>query len=436
MAAPTPDIVTHYTRAFEAFENGLNGQAQSSLHQVRRDAIEQFADMGFPTSRDEAWKATDLGPITATTFEPQTRGAQIAGAETVGAYTFGMQGPTLVFVNGHYAQALSSVPEVDGVTIGPLDENAEALLAGLAEDDRHALAALNTAFFLDGAYVHIQKDVVFDEPVHVLNLTQTGAVAHLANPRTVVIAEPGSRVTIVETYVGQGQGAYLNNAVTEIHVGENARVDHVKTTLEGFEGRHTAYLRIVQDRASRFTSHTFSIDGAFTRNDIKAVLAGEGCESTVNGFYILNNTQYCDHYTLLEHQQPHCPSHELFKGILGDTSRAVFRGKIHVHRAAQKTDAYQQNQNILLSDRARVNTKPQLEIYADDVKCSHGATIGQLDTDALFYLRARGISPDAATRILLHAFAGDILDRIEVEPLRDALTERILAKIDRYGAAS
>lgn len=432
------DHVSHYVRAFDAFEEGLNGQAQSPIHDVRKNAIARFAELGFPTSRDEAWKATDLRPVTSTPFAlADAAVAQTVDDARLAPFKFGLDGPTLVFVNGHYVSALSSPIDVDGITVSAApNEAVEAHLTRIATVDAHALTALNTAFLLEVAYVHIARNVVSPDPIHILHYTVAGGEPHLAVPRALIIVDDGAKASVVQTFAGEGEGAYLNNAVTEIRVGENASLDHVKTTLEGPDGRHTDTLKISQGRSSRFISHTVSVDGAFTRNDISSVLAGEGCESTVNGFYILDGDQHCDNYTLLEHQQPHCPSHELFKGILQDRSRAVFRGKIHVHRAAQKTDAYQQNQNILLSDDARVNTKPQLEIYADDVKCSHGATIGQLDEDALFYLRARGISRPTAYRILLRAFAHDVLGQITIESLRDGLTERVLAKIDRAGARS
>ncbi len=442
MAGSNTDIVNHYVGAFEAFENELNGQTQSPLHGIRKSAISRFAELGFPTSRDEAWKATDLSPITATPFSPaNSTSVNAVTEEDVAPYRFGLEGPNLVFVNGHFAPALSRPTDRGGVSVVSLPEVGEdaavdAHLTRIATFDAHALTALNTAFLVDAACIHIGKDTTFDDPIHVLHFTTPVGEPHLATPRALIVVEKGSRATVVQTFVGEDDGAYLNNAVTEIHIGENAELHYVNTTLEGPEARHTSNLKVSQCRSSRFTSYTISVDGAFTRNDINSVLAGEGCESTVNGFYVLDGNQHCDNYTLLEHQQPHCPSHELFKGILEDRARAVFRGKIHVHQAAQKTDAYQQNQNILLSDDARVNTKPQLEIYADDVKCSHGATVGQLDEDALFYIQARGISRKAAYRILLRAFAEDILGRIEVESLRDELTNRVLAKIDRNGASA
>ena len=439
MAPSNPDHVSHYLSAFESFENDLNGQARSSIHSLRKNAISRFAELGFPTSRDEAWKATDLSPITSLPFAlADGNAAGSVNEAQLAPYRFGLDGPSLVFVNGHYAPGLSTPIDSDGIAVSTLPDNesVDTYLAHIATFDNHALTALNTAFLLDVAYVRIAKNVNSPDPIHILHYTTPGSTPHLATPRALVIVEDGGHATVVETFAGQGEGAYLNNAVTEIHVGDNAALDHVKTTLEGPDGRHTSNLKASQGRTSRFTSHTVSIDGAFTRNDISSVLAGEACESSVNGFYILNGNQHCDNYTLLEHQQPHCPSHELFKGILEDKARAVFRGKIHVHQAAQKTDAYQQNQNILLSDDARVNTKPQLEIYADDVKCSHGATVGQLDEDALFYLQARGISRPVAYRILLHAFAEDVLGQINVESLRDGLTDRVLAKIDRNGAIS
>jgi len=433
MATTRNDTVGHYLSAFEAFQNDLNGQASSPLNEVRKRALDRFAELGFPTSRDEAWKATDLSPITSTAFIPRVEFPRSVTETDLAPFRFGLNGPTLVFVNGRYAPDLSNPTDEDGVTVTASDE-IDPEFGRIAPFDAHALTALNTAFLLDIAVVRIAPKVRVPEPIHLLHYTLPGEAPQLSTPRALIVVEDDSQASVVQTFSGQEGGPYLNNAVTEIRIGENARLDHVKMSLEGPEGRHTSNLLISQGRTSRFTSHTISVDGAFTRNDISSVLAGEGCESTVNGFYILDGDQHCDNYTLLEHQQPHCPSHELFKGILQDRSRAIFRGKIHVHQAAQKTDAYQQNQNILLSDDARINTKPQLEIYADDVKCSHGATIGQLDEDALFYLQSRGISRSDAYRILLRGFAEDVLGRIELESVRDELTRRVLAKIDRNGA--
>jgi Fe-S cluster assembly protein SufD len=223
----------------------------------------------------------------------------------------------------------------------------------------------------------------------------------------------------------------LTNTVTEIVAKDNAHVDHVRLELESDNGLHVANLQAALGKSSTFISQAFTLGGLFVRNDISAHLRGEGCEATINGLCVLEGTQHVDNYTLLEHAEPHCPSHELYKGILGGSSRSVFRGKIHVHQKAQHTDAYQRNENILLSDNARINTKPQLEIYADEVKCSHGATVGQLDENALFYLRARGIPEPESRRILLRAFADDVVDRVKLEPVRAHLNDLIDAKLER-----
>jgi Fe-S cluster assembly protein SufD len=248
------------------------------------------------------------------------------------------------------------------------------------------------------------------------------------------VAESNSQVSLIETYAGL-HGTYFTNAVTEIVAADNAHVDHYKLEQETLDGIHVSNLQTVIGKNASITSHAFSLGGAFIRNDISARLQGDGCEATLNGLYVLEGTQHIDNYTLLEHTEPHCPSHELYKGILGGSSRSIFRGKIHVHPKAQKTDAYQQNQNILLSDNARVNTKPQLEIYADDVKCSHGATIGQLNKDALFYMQARGISKDQARRLLLKAFADDIVNRVKIESLRIHLDILIQNKLEHIHQA-
>ncbi|MDP6037952.1 MAG: Fe-S cluster assembly protein SufD, partial [Candidatus Latescibacteria bacterium] len=341
----------------------------------------------------------------------------------------------LTFINGHFSpdhSDLTNLPK--GVSVKNLAEvsNHEVVhnyLGKLAKPKTLAFTALNTAFIDDGAFIHIDRNTVLERPIHLLFYTTEANTPITSHPRSLIVAEKNSQVSLVETFAGSG--TYLTNAVTEIVAKDNANINHVRIELESDNGLHVANLQADLNRSSTFTSHVFSIGGAFVRNDISAHLRGEGSEATVNGFYMLEESQHIDNYTLLEHVAPHCPSHELYKGILSGSSRAVFRGKIHVHQEAQNTDAYQQNENILLSDNARINTKPQLEIYADEVKCSHGATVGQLDENALFYLQARGIPKPEARRILLRAFADDVVGRVKLEPVRTHLKNLIDAKLER-----
>jgi Fe-S cluster assembly protein SufD len=437
------DTLTPYVDAFRAFETGLNGQASSPIHQIRRRAIACFEASGFPTSKDEAWKSINLSPLTAS-YPTATASATPLSSDALDTVRLGVDGWTIVFVDGFFDEASSELSDLpSGLTIASIANEIKAgnstlsdNISELADYEDHAFTALNTAFLTDGAFVHVARGVVIEKPVHVVYLSTSRDVPSISYPRSLFVADENSQLTLVETFSGMGEGSYVSNHVAEIVVGDNTIVDHYKVGLEGDRALHVANQKVRQGRGSNFCSHSFSIGGQFVRNDVSSALDGEACESTINGLYVLNGAQHCDNYTLLEHRKPGCPSHELYKGILDGQARAVFRGKILVHQIAKNTDAYQQNKNVLLSDDARVNTKPQLEIYADEVKCSHGATIGQLDDDALFYLQTRGIGRQAAQRMLLEAFAGDVLSRIKIKGLRKALTDIVLNKISGAGESS
>ena len=425
-----------YLSVFKDFEERLNGETQSPLHQLRREAIARFGHTGFPTSRDEEWRFTNIAPLTRIDFElaAETDGPT---AVDVDPFRCGLAGP--VFVDGHFAPGLS---QLDALPAGVLVKN---LRTALAEDDallaRHlgqtaktedqAFTALNTAFVQDGVLVYLPQGTVLDHPLHMLFLS-TGTKAGIAtHPRILVVAEAHAEATLLESYVGLGNETYLTNSVCEINVGENASIDHYRVQRETLSAFHISAMHVVEARAARFRSTSIDLGGHLTRNHVHTALIGEGIDSTLNGLYIEDGSQHVDNHTLIEHTQANCQSHEFYKGVLAAESSGVFRGKIHVHQAAQKTDAYQANQNLLLSDSARIDTKPQLEIYADDVKCSHGATIGQLDADAIFYLRSRGIGHREAVRILTRAFAGEVLDRVRIDGLRQELDDLVSQRLDR-----
>ena len=301
--------------------------------------------------------------------------------------------------------------------------------------DRHAFVGLNTAFTEDGAFLYIPANVVVPEPVHILYLVAEGAPL-VTHPRTIVVVGDNSQAKIIESYGGPDGQRYLTNAVTEIVVGENANVEHYRVQREGHHAYHVSSTHVFLERAAVFAQQAFTFGGAIVRNDVNASLGAEGIHCTLNGLYLANGTRMVGNLTAIDHAKPNCESHEIYKGMLDGQSRAVFNGKIFVRPQAQKTDAKQTNQVLLLSDDATINTKPQLEIFADDVKCTHGATVGQLDETALFYLRARGIGYSQARSMLVHAFASDIIDRVTIEPLRETLEETLLAELPKVAVIS
>ena len=345
----------------------------------------------------------------------------------------------MVIVNGHFVPALSRTTGLPaGVRVGSLaaavsdhTEVVQRYLGQLAEFGNRAFTALNTALATDGAYVYIPDGVVLEQPIHLLFVTTASPTSGpiLANARALIVGGERSQARIVETYVGPRGASYFTNAVTEVVAGENSVLDHYKVQQESFDAFHVASMHVHAARSANFSSHSFSLGGRLVRNDASALLDGEGAECTLNGLYVADGDRLVDNHTTIDHAKAHCPSHEIYKGILGGRARAVFNGKIIVRQDAQKTDAKQTNRALLLSDEAMINTKPQLEIFADDVKCTHGAAIGQLDEEAMFYLRARGLTYFEARDMLIHAFAGDILDRVKIEPLRVALEAELYAQL-------
>ncbi len=431
-----------YLAHFEELEKRGGGNGSLPLSSLRREAIGRFVALGFPTLKHEEWKYTNIAPIARVPFQPAGRDERAVTEHDL--KPFGdVARCRLVFVNGHFAPHLSSdVSQLPlGVKAGSLadvlrSDNAvvEAHLAQYADYSNHTFVALNTALMEDGAFVHVSRNQVVEEPIHLLFITTADGKPSVSHPRNLVVLDENSQATVVETYIGSVRAAtegcsYFMNAVTELVAAGNARLDHIKIQGENEAAFHIATVQAQLSRSSTMTSFSISVGGALVRNDINAVLGGEGSEVTLNGLYVVKGTQHVDHHTLIVHAQPHCPSHELYKGILDDKATAVFNGKIYVRPGAQKTDAKQTNQNLLLSQEATINTKPQLEIYADDVRCTHGATVGPLDADALFYLRSRGISADEARALLTYAFASDIFSRIKAEPLRTRLEELLFMRL-------
>ncbi len=422
--------------ALDVYRDQFPGFAESAgpaLGPLRRRAFDRFLELGFPTTRHEEWRFTNVAPIADTPFRLATPQDSTVTAADLAGCTLDRGWPRLVFVNGRYTPSLSTAGTGPGhVTATSLAEelardprSVERHLGGDAAYRDHSFVALNTAFMSDGAFVVVPRNTVVEQPIDLLYVSAGTADPIASHPRTIIIAEPGSQVTIIERYVGLGESVTFTNAVTEIIVGESATVDHYKIGREAETAFHVGTTLIRQSRDSRVSSHAVTIGGGLVRNNITTVLDGEGGHCTLNGLYLMHGRQHVDNHLRVEHASPHCDSREFFKGILNDRSRAVFSGRIVVHKDAQKTDAKQTNMNLLLSEDARVDTKPQLEILADDVKCTHGATIGQIDDDAVFYLCSRGIPPETARAVLVYAFAAESLDQVRPEPLRRRLRETL-----------
>ena len=432
-----------YLATFARFEDALAGNGSSWTGPLRREAIARFEARGFPTTKEEAWRLTSVAPIARTPFTlaPGTTRAGVT-AQILEASTFEpWECSHLVFVNGRYAPDLSRLrANLEGARVMNLAAalasergRVEPHLARHAGVADHPFTALNTAFMQDGAFLEVPPGGIVPEPIHLLFVSTAEGPPAMSHPRTLVVAGAGSQVTLVESYVGLGGGAYFTNAVTEIVAGENAVVHHYKLQRESREAYHVATLQAQIGRNARFASHSVALGGALVRNELNAVLDAEGGDCTLNGLYVVAGRQHVDNHTLIDHARPHCSSRELYKGVLDGQSRGVFEGTIVVRPDAQKTDARQTNKNLLISEEALVDTKPQLRISADDVKCTHGATIGQIDEDAMFYLRARGIGREAARNLLIHAFVNDLLDRITIDPLRAGLECLLATQLPRHG---
>ncbi|MEE2839318.1 MAG: Fe-S cluster assembly protein SufD [Acidobacteriota bacterium] len=430
MPAPTS---TDFAGSFACLECS---QELQWLQAIRQAAMERFSELGFPNSRQEEWKYTKVDFTRKKTFEAAPANPNGLTADRLAQLTFGnLDCPRLVFVNGHYSQELSSLQEVSSqIQVQSLSEvlrenpeRAKPHLTQYAGYQDHAFVALNTAFIQDGAFVHIPEGKRIHQPIHLLFLSTAPGETTISHPRNLIILDDNSQATILESYVGLSPRAYFTNSVTEIAVGENANLDHYKLQRESEEAFHIATLQIHQGRSSKARAFDVTLGGVLTRNEVNGVLAGAGAECALDGLYLVSGGQHVDNHTRLEHAKPHCDSREAYKGILDGQATGVFHGRIVVQPEAQRTDSKQTNNNLLLSDDAVINTKPQLEIYADDVKCTHGATIGQLDEDALFYLRSRGIGTAMARSLLIYAFATQVTDGIRVETVRAAINDHLFS---------
>lgn len=398
-----------YLDAFGRMERELAAVGSPAIHRLRKAAIARFAELGFPGPREEEWRFTPIAPLAQTPFAPAPSD-QVANSCVL---------RTGALPKGVVVCALSEAMQKHTDLI-------ESHLARHADWKKSTFTALNTAFLREGAFVYVPRGTVIDEPLFLDFSTGRDGDGYVWNRRSLIIFGDNSQAVLVENYSGLAESAYFTNAVTEIIVGPGAHVDHYKVQREGDRAFHMATMQVQLGRDARFSSHAVTQGGQWVRNEINAVFEGEGGECTLNGLYRAGGEQLVDNRTLIDHAYPHCASHELYKGILDGKARGVFNGKIYVRQDAQKTDAKQTNQTLLLSEDATINTKPQLEIYADDVKCTHGATVGQLDAESIFYLRSRGIGVAEARSLLTYAFANDIVSRIKVAAVRQELERSLL----------
>ena len=446
----------HYVDAFKAFAGNGAAGAPAWLKQIREGAIARFAELGFPTMKQEEWRFTSVAPIAERSFTlPHAKGARLPAHAALDALALGA-GPRVVIVDGHYAPKLSTV------TAGPAGVQAGGLAAALQTEAvrelvqahlaRHArwqdsaFAALNTAFLADGAFVHVPPGAVLDQPLELVffstgreggRAARTGRGGRgerpdgptVSHPRSLIVVEPGAQVAVVETYVGAPDQMYWTNAVTEIVVAEGARAELYRVQREGPHSFQVATTHSRQERDSFLGLHVVTLGAALARHDITTVLDGPGAELILNGLYLLSGTQHADHHTVIDHAQPRCASHEFFNGVLAERAHGVFNGRIVVRPGAQRTDSKQTNNNLLLSTEARADSQPQLEIYADDVKCTHGSTVGPIDQTQLYYLRSRGLSPETARSILTYGFGAEILERMRHPVVRDRLDRLVRERL-------
>lgn len=427
------DTKNWYLSNFEIFEHSLNGESLKPIHKLRKDAIAKFSEMNFPSNHDEDWRFTNISPILNYNFKLSNDKHNIADKDIEQFKFDKFENNVLVFINGHFSKDLSMMKIINEIFIAgsladEIENNSELFkkhFGMYAKHNQHIFTALNTAFAKDGAFIFVPEGKVVEEPVHILFIADSKGQNLLLQPRNLFIAGKNSQIKIIEHYVTLSEDTYFTNAVTEIFVDDNSIIEHVKLQEESMKAFHISRTEAVQARSSNFISHSVSLGGDISRYDVNTKFNAEGAECSINGLYLLRENQLYDTHSIIDHAMPLCTSHEHYKGILTDKSKAVFNGKVIVRPDAQKTNAYQANNNIILSNEALVNTKPQLEIFADDVKCSHGATIGQLDNDALFYLKSRGIGEEESKIMLLHAFASDIVKLINFEAIKVYL-EKIL----------
>jgi Fe-S cluster assembly protein SufD len=435
-----------YARSFRAQQEGVTARAgaPSWVARLRENAFASFEKLGFPTVAHEEWKYTNVAPVAKANFDPALNvpadSSPALDAAQIQAFTYReTRSSQLVFVNGFYRQDLSSLEALpagvaaldmaDALNDEKYGEVVRGQLARTADYNEDAFTALNTAFVASGAFIYVPAGTRVETPLHLLFLSDATREPVASFPRTLIVAERGSAATVIESYAGVGDDVYFTNAVVEVALAEGARLTHYKVQRESQEAFHVAATCASLGRESSFDTTTITLGAQLSRHGINVMLDHEGAECRVDGLYLVGSGQHADTHSLIDHRQPHCTSHQLYKGILDGKSRAVFNGKVFVREGAQQTDARQTNRNLLLSDEARVDTKPQLEIFADDVKCAHGATVGQLEEEELFYLSSRGLNPNIARNLLTYGFAEEVITKIKVESIKAQLDEAVLNRL-------
>ena len=440
IATENIDLKIKLLEDFRNLESSLNGESKNYFHKIRQDAIAVFEQLGFPVKKLEEWKYTNINPILKHDFKtPVSENSFNLSKEDIKNVLFD-EGKVnqLVFVNGQFNENLSEIiTSNEKIFIGSFlkgrlihNDIIEKHFSKYADYKINSLVALNTAFAKDGAFVYLQKGI-FSDPVHILHISDSRQESFLSQPRNLFVIEEGSEIKITENYFSLGDKHSFTNVVTEIYLDKNSDIHHYKIQNENDKAYHIGTTQVMQEKDSRFSDTTISWGGSITRNNLHSVFGGSNTECHFYGLYLLSGKQHVDNHTLADHAMPNCYSNELYKGIIDDNATGVFNGKIMVRPDAQKTNAYQSNGNILLSEDATIYSKPQLEIFADDVKCSHGATSGQLNEDEMFYLRARGIGEKNARAILLNAFANEVLESIKIDSLLEMVKKSLEIKLNR-----
>jgi Fe-S cluster assembly protein SufD len=430
-----------YQQAIRSIHQDQRGSGVSWLDRLRVSAMDRFTELGFPSVKDEEWKYTNVAPVAKIDFRPATSpevAMKFSSAELEKLGFLETRESQLVFVNGQFRKDLSSVTSLpESVVAVNLSEAVaderysgmvQQYLARSADYVANGFTALNTAFISQGAFIYLPRNAVVEKPIHLLFISDGAEVATF--PRVLVVAEENSGATLIENYVSNQDTEYLTNAVVEVVLKNAARLEHYKIQRESVRAFHIATTTAELGRNASYDATTITFGGRLSRHDVAVTMDNEGAECWVDGLYLVTGAQHADTHSVIDHRKPNCSSHQLYKGILDGKSRAVFNGKIFVRHDAQKTDAMQTNKNLLLSNEARVDTKPQLEILADDVKCAHGAAVGQIDEEELFYLETRGIHRDLARNLLTYGFAEEVIGKIKIDSIRKQLDEAVLNRLN------